>query len=158
MPFGNASNMGDTLEISVPYLLPDSTLLSLFLTQRGDRYIVCDGGGIMEILSEYCPLPLDETMISLQSIARKFGVKEGESEGAPLFFKECLDPKLISSLAFDIANFVSMATSSLVSASSDDLGVEPASRFQARADILALSQTFVFGDYDKRRKFRGAGF
>src|SRR5438067_2224419 len=85
---------GNTLEITTPYLLPDSTLVSLFVTEKENRYIISDGGGIHEILAEYCTLPSDEITSALQGYAAKFHLKEGAlSDGAPHFFKECSDLK-----------------------------------------------------------------
>lgn len=130
--------LGDTLEITTPYLLPDSSLVSLFLTERNGRFIVCDGGAVHDTLEEYCSLPADEVAAELSSMISKFRMKEGSSDGRPLYFKECSDPKLISSLAFDVANFAVMATSSLVSASGEPtMPVE--SRFETRADRFLRS-------------------
>ena len=130
---------GNTVEISVPYLLPDSTLVSLFLTQRNERIIVCDSGGIMEFLSEHCPLPEDEFLPALREMASKFGVKEGRLSNAPLFFKECTNPKLISSLVFDVASFVTMAASALVSVGIEDPETVRSTRFESQADSFIRS-------------------
>jgi hypothetical protein len=128
--------LGETLEISTPYLLPDSTLMSVFLTQRGDRYIVCDGGGVMELLEEYCALPADEMKDALDGIAAKFRMKEDATDGKPLFFKDCTDLKLISSLVFDVANFATMASSALVTVASDKQEEERTNRFATRAEAF----------------------
>ncbi|HSY20042.1 MAG TPA: hypothetical protein VK815_16980 [Candidatus Acidoferrales bacterium] len=61
---------GNTIEISTPYLLPDSTLLSLFITERDGKTIVHDGGSISQIVSEYCPFPDDEIRASLDGFRR----------------------------------------------------------------------------------------
>ncbi len=126
--------LGETLEITTPYLLPDSTLFSLFLTERSGRYIACDGGSVWEILKEYCSLPEREIEAELAEMAQKFQVKTGEKDEAPLFFKECSEPKLISSIAFDVANFAVMTTSALVSAGTDEPGIPPESRFERKVD------------------------
>jgi hypothetical protein len=131
--------LGETLEISTPYLLPDATLFSLFLTTRGDRYIACDGGSVWELLSEYCAIPEEEVRSEVESMARKFQVKTGSRDKKPIFFKDCTDPKLISSIAFDVANFAVMATSALVSASSEEPGVPLQDRFERKADRFLRS-------------------
>lgn len=130
---------GETLEISTPYLLPDSTLLSLMLKVVNNRCIVCEGGAVWETILEYGTLPTEEITPALQEMARKFGIKEGEIRGNPLFFKECEDLKLVSSLAFDIANFAVMATSALVSVSSDDLVGDVEHRFDTKAEKFVRS-------------------
>lgn len=131
--------MGETLEISTPYLFPDSTLVSVFLTQRGERFIVCEGGGLIDLLEEYCALPEDEIKSSLHSMARKFGMKQGEMDAKVLFFKDCTDQKLISSLIFDVANFATTAANALVSASTEEPDVPPEQRFEKKAERFIRS-------------------
>jgi len=109
------SQRGETLEISTPYRMPDSTLFTLFLTERGNRFIACDGGRIAELLTERCELPQAEWRHELGLIAKEHGMKEGSSDGVPVFFKDCREQKLISSIAFDVANFATMAANILVS-------------------------------------------
>lgn len=129
---------GNSLEITTPYLLPDSTLLSLFLTQRDNRFIVSDGGAAYEVINEYCPLPEAKAKSELLEYARKFGLKQGQSEGKPLFFKDCNEDKLISSLAFDVAAFATMATSALVASSEE---IQNEDRFKSIADSYLKSIT-----------------
>jgi hypothetical protein len=124
---------GNSLEITTPYLLPDSTLLSLFLTERENRFIVSDGGGVFEVIEDYCPYPAGKALSELEGYARKFGLKRGQSEGKPLFFKESDDIRLISSLAFDVASFATMATSALVAGSEE---IETEDRFKVKADAF----------------------
>src|SRR5437870_9715243 len=124
---------GNSLEITTPYLLPDSTLLSLFLTQRENRFIVCDGGGVFEVIEDYCPFPRPKAIAELQGYAHKFGLKQGHSEGKPLFFKDCDDIRLVSSLAFDVATFATMATSAMVASAEE---IETEDRFKVKADAF----------------------
>jgi hypothetical protein len=133
---------GDSLEITTPYLLPDSTLLSLFLTQREGRFIVCDGGGVFEVIDDYCPFPQGKAIAALQGYAHKFGLKQGVSEGKPLFFKDCTDVQLISSLAFDVATFATIATSALV-ASSEEIETEDRFKISADAYLKAIKPSGV---------------
>ena len=132
---------GETLEISTPYLMPDSTLFTAFLTKRNNRYIVCDGGGVSEILQESCDLPSDEIKSALDGIAQKFTMKQGIISGEPLFFKECSDPKIISSLVFDVASFAVSATNALVAMAVEDEGGVQERRFRAKADDFVKSVT-----------------
>jgi len=128
---------GKTLEISTPYLLPDSTLFSVFLTERNGRYIVCDGGTLSEILSDYCPLPDDEIRASLDGFAKKFEIKVGAgSDKQKIFFKSTVKRTLISSLVFDIATFATSVASALVAVSYDEPNLELEDRFPAKADAF----------------------
>ena len=114
------TQLGNTLEISTPYRMPDSTLFTLFLTKRGERNIACDGGRIWELLQEHCELSEDEWSESLRSMAKEYGLKEGSDDGTPVFFKECKGTKLIGSIAFDVANFATLAANVLMSAGQED--------------------------------------
>ena len=126
---------GNTVEISTPYLLPDSTLLSLFITERNKKIIVHDGGSISQIVSEYCPFPDDEIKASLDGFSAKYGIKQAlNASKQKIFFKDCEKSALVSSIAFDLASFATTATNVLVAASYDEPDVEPDDRFQRSAD------------------------
>lgn len=129
---------GDTLEITTPYLLPDSTLFSVFLTIRAKRYIVCDGGSIAEILAEHSPIPSEEIDASLEGMAARFKIKVGTSnvENQKLFFKECGDISLISSLIFDVASFAVAATNSLISTEDGTTESDLNNKFSSKADAF----------------------
>lgn len=124
---------GETLEISTPYRMPDSTLFTLFLTERTDRYIACDGGRIWELLLEHCEIPTKDLVQELRAIAIENGMKEGTNNGTPLFFKDCREKKLISSIAFDVANFATLATNVLMSLAPKSSEVERETNFITHA-------------------------
>jgi hypothetical protein len=94
---------------SPPSRMPDSNLLTLFFTEREDRFIACDGGRIWELIRETKGIANKDVLVELRDLAEEYGLKEGEHDGEPIFFKECHDRKLISSIAFDLANFATMA-------------------------------------------------
>jgi hypothetical protein len=101
---------GQTFEISTPYVMPDSTFFMLFLTERDDRFIACDGGGIWEVIRERLDKPNEpDALALLRSLAQYHGIKEGSLNECPIFYKDCREEKLISSIAFDITNFATMA-------------------------------------------------
>lgn len=142
---------GNTVEISTPYMLPDSSLFSVFVTCRNGKYIVCDGGSVWEIVSEHCPLPDTEIKASLDGFSKKFEISECMGgDGQKLFFKSCDKTALIGSLVFDMASFVTTATSVLVAASFDEPDVEPDERFQGKADSFIKSLI----PSDSRLKFK----
>ncbi len=131
---------GNTIEISTPYLLPDSTLLSLFITERNKKFIVHDGGSIAQIVTDNCPFPDDEIKASLEGFAAKYGVKQcWDASKQKIFFKDCGKKPLISSLAFDLASFATTVTNVLVAASYDEPDVEVDERFQRNADSFIKS-------------------
>jgi hypothetical protein len=102
---------GNTVEISTPYLLPDSTLLSLFITERNKKFIVHDGGGISQIVLENCPFPDDEIKGSMDGFSSKYGIRQClDAAKQKIFFKDCEKKSLISSIAFDLASFATTVT------------------------------------------------
>lgn len=108
------SKLGNTVEISTPYRMPDSTLFTLFLTKRGDRYIACDGGRLWELILDRCELPEDEAIAELRAMAKENGLKEGNDDGVPIFFKDCRKENLVGSISFDVASFATMAANVLI--------------------------------------------
>ena len=113
-------HLGNTVEVVTPYLMPDSTFLTLFFTQRDDRLIACDGGRIWELIRETIGGSEDDALGELRAFAEENEIREGENNGAPVFFKECKDKKLLSSIAFDLGNFATMASNVLLSAYADE--------------------------------------
>jgi hypothetical protein len=131
---------GNTLEIATPYRMPDSTLFTLFLTQRAQRYIACDGGRIWELLRERCELEEKDWLAELRALAKAHGLKEGSDEGTPVFFKDCQEEKLIGSISFDVANFATMAANVLLSIDREEEDEkEKETRFQRDADTFIRS-------------------
>lgn len=112
----SCSHRGHTVEVVTPYLMPDSTFFTLFFTQREDRIIACDGGRIWELISENLKAPTADVLEELRALARTHGLKEGDNQGEPIFFKDCRETKLISSIAFDVAHFATVATHVILSA------------------------------------------
>jgi len=109
----------NTVEVVTPYLMPDSTFLTLFFTQRDDRLIACDGGRIWELIRETIGGSEDDAIGELRAIAEENQISEGENNGQPVFFKECKDKKLLSSIAFDLGNFATMASNVLLATYED---------------------------------------
>jgi len=144
---------GNTVEISTPYLLPDSTLFTLFITERDKKIIIHDGGSISEIVSEYCPLPDDEIKASLDGFSAQYEIKQTVgADKEKIFFKACDKSKLISSAAFDLASFAMTATNVLIAKSIDEPDVEPDKRFQRDADAFIKSAIHNTGLEFKRRQ------
>ena len=108
-------------------------LIANFAAMLTSSEATSSAGRVGDILDEYCSLPADEVASELVSMAAKFAIKRGSAESNPIYFKESAELKLLPSLAFDVANFVVMATSALVAASGEpSFPVE--SRFETRAD------------------------
>lgn len=124
---------GNSVEITTPYLLPDSSLLTVFITQRGEKTIVSDGGNLSDLLADYCALPEDDIFESVKAACARFGIKMVIAHGINQYFKSTSDPSLVSSLVFDLASFVSQASSELV-VNVDDYSTTTSERFPDKAD------------------------
>lgn len=124
---------GATLQISTPYRMPDSTLFTLFFTERGDRLIACDGGRIWEMIRELSELSEHESLVELRALAMENGIKESKDQNGPIFYKDCREEKLVSSIAFDVANFATMAANVMVSIADDREEKEKEKRFNTTA-------------------------
>src|SRR4051812_28375131 len=85
----SCSQIGETLEIVTPYLMPDSRLFVLYVTERNDRLIACDGGRIWELASAHSDRPREETLADLRALAKANEIKEGNANATPLFYKDC---------------------------------------------------------------------
>ena len=105
----------------------------MFITTRSNRIIVSDGGQLGEFINNAVD---DEDFLS--SIVGRFGslygVKEFvQNERRTLFFKECKGAKLISSIAFDLCNFVTAVANSSMLAIAEEESQEARS-FKTKAD------------------------
>lgn len=127
--------LGSSIEITTPFLLPDSTLLSLFLTTRAGQKVVCEGGTISEILDEECGFPADEVESVIETYKTRFGVRETKGEGGiPMYYKITSLDSLITSIAFDLANFALAVINALAGGVSEDAIGEPESNFKTQAN------------------------
>lgn len=150
-------HFGKTVEISTPYMLPDSTLFSVFITERNGRFIVCDNGSVSEILAESCPLPNSEIKDAMAGFMSQFAIREclGTSKQR-LFFKDCTKRTMLGTLVFELANFAMTATSALVAHSYSEPDVEPDERFKAKADdFLKTSLNSLRASLPSGMKFKG---
>ena len=146
---------GNTVEISTPYLLPDSTLFTLFITEQKKKIIIHDGGSISQIVSEYCPFPDDEIKFSLDGFAAQHEIKQTiGAEKEKIFYRVCEKKKLISSAAFDLASFAMTATNALVAASYEEPDVKQDDRFQRSADSFIKAALPVGLKYKPRHEIK----
>ncbi len=107
--------VGGTLEITTPFLLPDSSLLSLFLTDRSGKFVSCDGGTVSELIAENCGMPPAEISSVIDAFKIRFGVTETtRGDGVILYYKSSTEAHLLTSVSFDLANFVLAVLGALV--------------------------------------------
>jgi len=117
-------NRGESLEFVTPFLYPDKKFVSIFITTRGKRIIVSDGGQLSEFIKAATDDEAFQTAI-LGKFKDSYGVEKfPQKQRGEFYFKECADPKLISSVVFDLGNFISSASSAAVLAVTEEEALE----------------------------------
>jgi hypothetical protein len=124
--------VGKSLEITTSYLYPDNTFVVLYATKRQKRFIVADGGQASDFF--HCAKDDEPFFASLIGRA-KLGhdVLEHSSGTRRFYYKQTTDFKLISSIAFDLANFLVAATNAAILSTAEDDAMDKNS-FKMRAD------------------------
>ena len=125
---------GKTLEIVTPYLYPDSTFVSVFITERGEKIIVSDGAQLSEFIASTAG---DESLqsASLFRFSESHEIKEHLKLGVKYYFKSCSSIKLVSSIVFDMCNFIScVASASVLTIAAEDQ--EDREIFRRKADAF----------------------
>ena len=105
---------GTTMEVVTPIATTSDKFVSVFITKRGDSYVVTDGGWISE--GKYdsdLPLLNDIYARVFDYYKSEYGINELAANNYIYYFKKTTDKAMVSSLVFDLATF----TSSVISAS-----------------------------------------
>lgn len=98
---------GNTLEIITPFSTTNSKLISVFLTKKGNEYIVTDGGWIMG--GEYGITPdLDDDMFLriYDHYLYYYEIKMLDQNKARYYYKSVNRTELLSSIIYDFGHFM----------------------------------------------------
>lgn len=134
----NCQQRGNSLEIITPYLYPDDSFVSVFVTTRGDRLIVSDGGHATDFFQgAKDDEPFFNSVISRARISHR--VSEFKQGGKTFYFKDTKEKKLISSIAFDLCNFLVASSNAAALAMSEDDSIDKNS-FRQMADKFIKPQ------------------
>lgn len=98
---------GNSIEIVTPYATTNNMFVTLFLTQRGEEFIVTDGGALDRGVYE-CDLPFDEECFekAFRFYLFENGVSRTRAKGYDYYFKKTPNAVLIPNILFDMANFI----------------------------------------------------
>jgi hypothetical protein len=128
----HCKQLGNTIEITTPYLYPDNSFVSIFITKRSNRFVVSDAGHA----SEFFKSAKDDEPFFASLIAKArlvHNVSEYKQGDRTFYLKETKDIKLVSSIAFDVASFlVASSNAAELAIAEDDSGDK--NSFRARAD------------------------
>ena len=97
---------GNTIEIVTPVATSNNMFVSVFLTKRGDEYIITDGGWMDSGMYD-CELS-DEVVYQkiMDYYMDSFGILQVEGKGLTYYFKKTSNPIMVPSLVFDLSSFV----------------------------------------------------
>lgn len=132
---------GNTLEIITPFTTLNDKFVSVFIIEQNDRYIVSDGGWILN--DYYNSIIDDEAEEILNRILAEyqetFGVRAQLFPKGTFYYKVCERVEMIPSQTFDMANFISAITNSRGIKYRDEKEIKEKEKFRSEAnDFLAV--------------------
>lgn len=105
---------GESIEIITPFPTSSDMYVSVFLTQRGDAWVVSDGGWMCQGMYN-CEIPYSEKIYKrvLSFFIDDYGVKTTPGAGGKgvFYYKGTKNRNLVPNIVFDLANFISVAVS-----------------------------------------------
>ena len=105
---------GDTLEIITPFSTLTGSFISIFLTQRDNRFIITDGQRLTQCLIEL-EMFNKKAKIYLEETAAHYEVKKTKSDNTCFYFKSTTELKLVSAYIYDVVFFQLAALNSIYS-------------------------------------------
>lgn len=104
--------LGDSLEIVTPMVATNEAFVSVFITKRGDDYIVTDGGWIS---AGYYECDIAEQGKAYQRLfqyyVENYGILQTYGHGRILYYKKLRDKYLVVNAVFELSNFISAVVS-----------------------------------------------
>ena len=101
-------NYGSTIEVITPMVTANDNFVSVFITRRGNDYVVTDGGWIEAGMYECEPGALTVTFHRVfRYYTNQYNVDTTETQGKKFYFKKIANLEMLPSLVFDMSNFIS---------------------------------------------------
>ena len=104
---------GSSLEVITPFATSTDMYVSVFISRRGDAWIVSDGGWMYDGVYDV-QLPYKDQIFSriMSSYKEDFGVSETISpSGSVFYYKTSRRLDLVANIVFDIGSFISQTVS-----------------------------------------------
>lgn len=104
---------GKTIEVITPVATTNNFFVSVFLTKRGDEYVVTDGGWIDSGMYE-CDMRLEDVYYSklFQYYLEDYEIQHLEAKGYIYYYKKVKDVRFVPNLVYDLSNFINAVVSS----------------------------------------------
>jgi hypothetical protein len=105
---------GTSIEIITPQATTNDNFVSVFITKRGNDFVVTDGGWIEGGMYDCEP---DHNNMAYQRLFNYYtssrGVQVTEARGQKFYFKRITDEQLIPNLVFDMTQFINAVVSAI---------------------------------------------
>lgn len=108
----NIKRHGNTIEIITPIATTNNMFVSVFLTKRGDEYIVTDGGWIDSGMYE-CEVGFEDVSYNklFEYYLEDYEIMQLEAKGSTYYYKKIESAKLVPNLVYDLSNFINAVIS-----------------------------------------------
>ena len=127
--------LGNTYEIITPFSSTNNNFISVFLTMRNGGYVITDGGWISNNFYDVEFDASDETLAKIFNYyAGYYSIKTTEASGVVYYFKSTNNINMISSLIYDVSNFISTIVSSTLISFQDEKDKDSARLFRSEAN------------------------
>ena len=103
---------GNTIEIVTPISTTNNMFVSVFLTKRGDEYVITDGGWIDSGMYE-CEVGLEDIYYSrlFQYYLEDYDIQCLDAKGYIYYYKKVADARFVPNVVYDLSNFINAVVS-----------------------------------------------
>lgn len=104
--------LGESIEIVTPMATTEDSFVTVFVTKRGDEYVVTDGGWISAGYYDMDPLIQGTAYNKLfQYYLDSFDIRQTNGYGRTLYYKKVRERALVVNAVFEIMHFVGAVVS-----------------------------------------------
>ena len=104
----NFKQRGETVEIITPCFTTSDSFVSVFLTQRGDEFVVTDGGWISEkYYNDLIDLEDNHFNRLYEYYLTQYNISTIEAKERLFYYKKTTNWAMIPNLVYEVANFIS---------------------------------------------------
>ncbi len=104
--------LGESLEIITPMVTTNESFVSVFVTKRGDDYVVTDGGWISAGYYEFDLELMGAAYNKLfQYYLENYNILQTVGYGRTMYYKKVSDRYLVVNAVFELSNFISAIVS-----------------------------------------------
>ena len=101
----SSKQIGGTVEIVTPYMDLRNNVIVVYLTKRGDKFVVTDGGSVSSVAKEEEVNLVGRKSFHYKDLLEYYGMSEVYHDNLNYCYKSTKDKGMISSLIYDIVHF-----------------------------------------------------